>query len=165
MNGWQVLQQHLGNVLLWGLIATLAMTTILQGSQSLGLSRLNLPFLAGTFVTSNRSRAVVLGFVLYTLGGWLFALVYLSVFLSLGFANLWLGAALGLLHGLFLLVTVLPLLPHVHPRMASEYVGASATRRLEPPGFMGLNYGRRTPLATLLAQVVYGAVLGAFYPV
>ena len=164
MNWTHIVAQHLGNVLLWGLIATLSMTTILQGSQSLGLSRLNLPFLAGTFVTGDRSRAVVIGFVLYTVGGWLFALGYLCVFLSLGFANVWLGAMLGLLHGLFLLVTVLPLLPHIHPRMASEYMGASATRRLEPPGFMGLNYGRQTPIGTLLAQVVYGAVLGAFYP-
>jgi hypothetical protein len=44
--------------------------------------------------------------------------------------------------------------------MASEYDGATATRQLEPPGFMGLNYGQRTPLTTLLGQAVYGAVLG-----
>lgn len=31
---------HLRNVLVWGLVATAAMTTILQGSQGLGLSRL-----------------------------------------------------------------------------------------------------------------------------
>ena len=44
--------------------------------------------------------------------------------------------------------------------MASEHDGASARRQLEPPGFMGLNYGQRTPLTTLLGQAVYGAVLG-----
>jgi len=27
------------------------------------------------------------------------------------------------------------------------------------PGFLGLNYGHRTPLTTLFAQAVYGAVL------
>ena len=32
---------------LWGLIATIAMTAILQGSQGLRLSRLSLPFLLG----------------------------------------------------------------------------------------------------------------------
>jgi hypothetical protein len=46
------------------------------------------------------------------------------------------------------------------PAWASEYDGASAARQLEPPGFMGLNYGHRTPLTTLAGQVVYGAVLG-----
>ena len=154
---------HLQNVLLWGLIATLTMTAIMQGSQGLGLSRLSLPFLFGTFVTADRNWANVVGFGLYTSGGWLFAGLYYLTFLSLGFAAWWLGALLGLLHGVFLLVVILPLMPYIHPRMATEYDGPTATRRLEPPGFMGLNYGRRTPITTLLGQVVYGTVLGTFY--
>ncbi|MCR4347837.1 MAG: hypothetical protein NUV55_11640 [Sulfuricaulis sp.] len=36
-------------------------------------------------------------------------------------------------------------------------------RALKPPGFMALNYGRQTPLITLLAHVVYSAMLGGFY--
>jgi hypothetical protein len=28
---------------------------------------------------------------------------------------------------------------------------------------MALNYGRRTPIAVILANFVYGGVLGAFY--
>jgi len=59
-----------------------------------------------------------------------------------------------------LLVAVLPLLPYMHPRMASEYDGPTELRQLEPPGFMGFNYGLRTPLTTLLGQAVYGATLG-----
>ncbi|MBI4512523.1 MAG: hypothetical protein HY702_00295 [Gemmatimonadetes bacterium] len=39
----------------------------------------------------------------------------------------------------------------------------SLRRALEPPGFLALNYGRQTPLLSLLAHVVYGAVLGGFY--
>ena len=46
--------------------------------------------------------------------------------------------------------------------MASEYHGATVKRQLEPPGFMAMNYGYGTPATTLLAQVVYGAVLGGF---
>jgi len=38
-------------------------------------------------------------------------------------------------------------------------------RQLEPPGFMALNYGRRTPLITLIGQAVYGATLGGFMQV
>jgi hypothetical protein len=60
-----------------------------------------------------------------------------------------------------LLVALLPLLPYMHPRMASEYDGPSYRRRLQPPGFLALNYGYRTPLATLVAQTIYGAILGA----
>lgn len=152
----------LPRLLLWGLIATVAMTTILYASQGLGLSRLSLPFLVGTLFTADRSRAVVVGFVVYVIGGWLFALLYFEFFASIGIARWWLGAVLGFLHGLFLLVCALPLLPYAHPRMASEHDGPSTGFRLEPPGFMGLNYGRNTPLTTLLAQTVYGLTLGAF---
>jgi hypothetical protein len=35
--------------------------------------------------------------------------------------------------------------------MASEYEGPDDVRRLESPGFLGLNYGYRTPFTTLLA--------------
>jgi hypothetical protein len=157
---------HLSNVLIWGLVATAAMTTILQGSQALGLSRMSLPFLLGTMVTGERRRANIVGFVLYMLGGWGFAALYYLVFHVLDeFASWWIGAALGLLHGAFLVTVVLPLLPYVHPRMASEHDGPSATRRLEPPGYFGLNYGHRTALVTLLGQLIYGAILGAAYSV
>jgi hypothetical protein len=148
--------------LLWGLIATIAMTTILQASQGLGLSRLSVPFLAGTMFTADRDRASVIGFIAYVLGGWLFAMLYFLFFSSIGVATWWLGAALGFLHGLFLLVCALPLLPYAHPRMASEHDGPSGEPRLEPPGFMGLNYGRGTPLTLLTAQTVYGTALGVF---
>jgi hypothetical protein len=148
------------SMVIWGLVGTVAMTTILQGAQGLGLSRLSLPFLAGTFFTGDRRFAIIIGFAFYVIGGWLFAFLYFLLFASLGLYTWWLGAAAGLLHGMFLLAGGLPLLPYIHPRMASEYDGASATRQLEPPGFMGLNYGRRTPLTTLAGQVVYGAVLG-----
>ena len=149
-------------LLVWGLIATIAMESILLSAQGLGLSRLSLPFLMGTYVTDNRRRAVVYGFLFYGLGGWLFAYVYYVVFASLGVVTWWIGALIGLLHGIALLVGFLPLLPFIHPRLASEYHGVTSSRRLEPPGFLALNYGYRTPLTTLLAQVVYGGILGAF---
>lgn len=150
------------NIVLWGLIATAAMTTILHGAQGLGLSRMSLPFLLGTFFTGDHSRAMTIGFASYTIGGWLFATFYYLVFLSLGLSSWWIGVLLGLLHGLFLLCVVLPLLPFIHPRMASERDGPTTMRRLEPPGFLGLNYGRRTAQVTLLGQSVYGAIIGQF---
>jgi hypothetical protein len=149
-----------GSMLIWGLVATIAMTTVLHGAQGIGLSRLSLPFLVGTFFTGNRRWAVTVGFVFYVLGGWMFAFLYFVLFASVGIFTWWFGLVVGLLHGLFLLVAALPVLPHIHPRMASEYDGASATRQLEPPGFMGLNYGHQTPPTTLIGQGLYGAVLG-----
>ncbi len=152
----------LGYLILWGLIATVAMTSVLEASRGLGFSRMSLPFLVGTFFVESRKWALILGFALYTTGGWLFAFLYYFLFASVGIYAWWLGALAGLLHGIFLLVCALPLLPFVHPRMASEYHGATTTRRLEPPGFLAMNYGYGTPLATSLGQTVYGATLGGF---
>jgi hypothetical protein len=55
------------------------------------------------------------------------------------------------------------LLPGFHPRMVSEYYGPTPKRRLQPPGFMALNYGRQTPTGTIAAHVVYGAIIGGLY--
>lgn len=150
-------------LLVWGFVATAALTTVLYGSQGLGLSRLSLPLLVGTLVTGNRDRAAALGFAIYLGGGWVFAVFYFALFASLGGVRWWTGALAGGLHALFLLAVVLPLLPHLHPRMATEYDGPTSRRRLEPPGFLGLNYGHTTPLTTLLGHGLYGAVLGIGY--
>lgn len=150
-------------ILLWGLAATMLMTSMLYGSQRLGLSRLSLPFLVGTLFTANRSWAHILGFGFYLLGGWGFAFLYAAIF-ALTATTWWAGALIGFFHGIFLLAVILPVMPYIHPRMATEYDGPTHLRRLEPPGFFGLNYGYRTPASTLVAQVTYGLVLGLFLP-
>jgi hypothetical protein len=61
--------------------------------------------------------------------------------------------------GISLTVT-LPLLPGVHPRMASTGSGPPTTAVLEPPGLLALNYGVRTPVVTIAAHIAYGIVLG-----
>ncbi len=152
--------QTMGTLVLWGLVATTAMAAVLQLSEGLGLSRMSLTFMVGSAFSGKRGVATVLGFVLYVLGGWAFAFLYFAFLSSLGIETWWMGAVLGLFHGAFLLAAM-PLLPFVHPRMASEFHGATALRQLEPPGFLATNYGYQTPAATLVAQMVYGAVLGA----
>jgi hypothetical protein len=154
---------NLPNILLWGFVATLVLSTILGASVGLGLSRISMPLILGTIFTANRSKATVIGFLLHLVMGWLFALMYGLMFESWGGATWWLGALVGLVHGLVVLIAFLPVLPDAHPRMASEHHGPEPTRSLEPPGFLALNYGRRTPIVTLLAHVVYGLIIGAFY--
>lgn len=152
-----------GSILLWGFVATVVLTTLMAGSQGLGLSRMSLPFMLGTMFTPDRKRAELIGFGMHLLNGWIFALVYALVFEALGRATWWLGAGAGLIHGLFVLVAGVALLPAMHPRMASENQGPTPTRQLQPPGFLALNYGRATPLVTLVAHIIYGGILGAFY--
>jgi hypothetical protein len=144
-------------------VGTVVLTSVLAGSQALGLTRINLPFMLGTMVTSDRDRAKLIGFGMHLVNGWLFAGVYAAAFRSWRRATWWLGALIGLVHALFVLLVGMPMLPSLHPRMASEQYGPTPTRQLEPPGVLGLNYGRRTPISVVLAHLLYGAILGAFY--
>jgi hypothetical protein len=154
---------NLGSILLWGFFATVVLTTSMSAAQGLGLSRMSIPLLLGSAFTASRQRANLYGFVLHMVNGWLFSLVYALAFESWQRATWWLGALIGLVQALFLLGVLLPLLPHLHPRMASEDHGPTPTRQLEPPGFMALNFGRHTPVVTVAAHLLYGAILGAFY--
>ena len=151
------------DILLWGLLATGLLTTLFRASQALHLTRMDVPFLLGTMVTPDRDRAKVIGFVIHFINGWWIAFLYAAFFHAFGFATWWLGALMGLAHAAFVLIVVLPLLPGSHPRMASDYHGPDPTRLLEPPGFLAMNYGYQTPLATTIAHLAYGMVLGAFY--
>ncbi len=152
-----------GSITLWGFVGTVVLTSVLAGSQALGLTRMNIPFMLGTMATSDRDRAKVIGFGMHVINGWLFATIYAAVFRSWRRATWWLGALIGLVHALFVLLVGMPILPGLHPRMASEQRGPTPTRQLEPPGVLALNYGKRTPISVVLAHLVYGVILGAFY--
>ena len=154
---------NVGSILLWGFVGTLVLATVLAASQGLGLTRMSIPFILGTIITPDRDRAMLWGTLLHVLNGWLFSCVYALVFEALHRTGWWLGAGMGLVQGLFILAVAMPLIPSARPRMVSEYVGPSPNRRLQPPGFMALHYGRRTPIVTLLAHAVFGAILGTFY--
>ena len=149
--------------LLWGFVATVVLTTIMAAAQGAGLTRISLPYMLGTVFTPGRDRAKIYGFALHLVDGWLFSLLYIAAFTAMHRATWWLGALGGLVHAAFVLTAGMQLLPGLHPRMATEQHGPTVTRQLEPPGLLARNYGGRTFVAVLVAHVVYGAILGAFY--
>lgn len=154
MNAWAAL--------VGGVAGTLVLTTALRASSELGWTRMDLPFLLGAAFTSRRGKAKVAGYVCHFAIGVTFAFAYLLVFSVIHRDGWRLGAALGVVHALFAgtaLVNVL--LPAVHPRMGTPTSAANESPLLEPPGFMMLNYGRSTPLVSLVAHVLYGAIVGA----
>jgi hypothetical protein len=153
---------NFSGALIWGFGATVVLTTILRGSQVLGLTRIDIPYLLGSMVTPDRDRAKAYGLVLHLINGWLFALLYVAAFQTAGQSGMLLGALVGAVHGTFILLVALPLLPAFHKRMASEGWGPDPTQQLEPPGNLGLNYGISTPVVTFVAHVVYGAIIGTF---
>jgi hypothetical protein len=154
----------LAGALAGGLVGTLVLSTGLRAASELGLTRIDLPFLLGTAFTEDRRRAKVLGWAAHVVAGLGFAVVYWAVFTALDRSGWWLGALFGLLHGLVAgtaLVNVV--LPVVNPRMGTPFTTAAETPLLEPPGFLMLNYGPRTPVVTIALHVVYGALVGGFH--
>jgi uncharacterized membrane protein YagU involved in acid resistance len=152
-----------GSWLLWGFASTLVLTILGESSQGLGLTRMSLTYMLGTMFTPDRDRAKLYGFGVHFLSGWLFSLIYVFVFESLGTAGWWRGGLIGVLQGLFVLTVVMSLMPGLHPRMASEQHGPEAQNLLEPPGFLALNYGVSTPVAVIVSHFVFGVILGIFY--
>jgi hypothetical protein len=146
-----------------GFVGTLVLTTALRTANELGLTRVDLPFLLGTAVTGDRARAKAVGYLLHLAAGEMFALIYYAIFTAIDTSGWLLGALLGLLHGIVSATALVNiLLPAVHPRMGSTLSAANSNPVLEPPGFLLRNYGRGTPIATLVAHVAYGAIVGGF---
>jgi uncharacterized membrane protein YagU involved in acid resistance len=151
--------------LLWGFASTVVLTSILAGSQGIGMTRMNVPYLLGTIFTPDRDRAKLIGIFLHFVNGWIFSLIYVFTFQVLGRSTWWFGALIGFVQAGFVLAVALPALPALHPRVANEQYGPTVVRQLEPPGFLGLHYGIRTPISVLIAHVIFGAILGGFYSI
>ena len=139
---------------LWGgIIGAIVAATVYAGFLGLRLTRLDLLRFEGGLLQRERSSMVyIYGVVVQVAAGALIALVYRLVFQQLGSATFvgW-GALLGLAQGV-LAVLVLPLLG-----MANRNVRAGDEPR---PGLFGRAYGTFTPLALLVASVVFGTWVG-----
>lgn len=152
-----------GGALAGGLVGTIVLTSGLRIAQELGWTRMDIPLILGTAFTDRRSRANAIGYAVHFMNGLLFALGYYAIFRAVSHAGWLFGAALGVVHAGFaggVLLTVL--LPVVHPRMGTPWSDSEETPLLEAPGFLLINYGRRTVVWTLLGHVAYGAIVGGF---
>jgi hypothetical protein len=144
-----------------GFVGTLVMTTIIKAAAEIGLTRMDLALLLGTSVTENRRKARAFGYIFHFVLGVLFAAAYGEFFQIIGRSSWWIGALLGALQAIFTAtVLVNVLLPVVHPRIATSDTAANEIALIEPPGFLMLNYGRRTFLVTLAAHIAFGACVG-----
>ena len=146
-----------------GFVGTVVLTTVLRAANEWKLTRTDLPFLLGTVVTDDRTRAKAIGYVAHFFFGQLFALPYYATFAAIGYASWWLGAGFGFLHGLVAVTAVVNiLLPLVHPRMGTPFTSAPDVALIEPPGFLMINYGVSTPVLVIAGHMAYGAIIGGF---
>ena len=145
---------------IFGFVGTVVLTGVMVFAQLVGWTRMDMPMMLGTMFTGHTDRARVLGVIAHLVAGQVFALGYALAFWQLGRSGPLLGGILGLIHGLAALTLIVPFLPAVHPRMASERAGPEIESALEPPGLLGLNFGASTPAVTMVAHLFYGVTLG-----
>ena len=146
-----------------GFAGTLVLTSVLRAASEARLTRMDLPFLLGTAVTSDRRRAKVIGYLAHFGFGFLFALVYYGLFEAIGRSGWVLGAIFGFVHGVFSATALVNiLLPMLHPRMGTPFTAAGSSPLIEAPGFLMRNYGRSTAIVSLAAHILYGTIVGGF---
>jgi hypothetical protein len=139
---------------LWGgIIGAIMAATVYAGFLALGLTRLDLLRFEGGMLLRERTNMVyIYGAVIQVVAGALLALAYRQLLSGIDAATYvgW-GALLGLAQGV-LAVLALPLLGALNRNVRAGD---------EPsPGPLGRRYGRLTPLALLVASVVFGTWVG-----
>jgi hypothetical protein len=149
--------------LLAGFVGTLLITSLEAGAQQFHFTRISLPYLLGAMFTPSRERASVIGFFAHLVNGQIFSVVYVALFHTTGSATALRGAAIGLIHSAVVLLVVVPLMPALHPRMASLHQGPTDLRPIEPPGPFALYYGLGTPAVIVAAHVLFGLTIGGLY--
>ena len=139
---------------LWGgIIGAIVAATVYAGFLGLRLTRLDLIRFEGGLLLRDRSAMVyIYGAVVQVVAGALLALAYRQVFQQIDSATYvgW-GALLGLAQGV-LAVLALPLLGALNRNVRAGDEPA--------PGLLGRAYGRLTPLALLVASVIFGTWVG-----
>lgn len=154
----------IGSGFVGGLLGTLVLTTVVRVASELGWTRMDLALILGTVVTENRRKARAIGYIFHVILGLIFAFAYGSVFRLLGWSTWWLGASFGAVHAVFIATVIVNvLLPVVHPLMGTVETAANEFALIEPPGFLLLNYGRNTFVITLLAHMLFGAIVGGTF--
>jgi hypothetical protein len=139
---------------LWGgIIGAIVATTVYAGFLGLRLTRFDVIRFEGGMLLQERSNVLYLyGAILQVVGGALLALAYRAILQQVDAATyvFW-GALLGFAQGVLTLL-LLPLFGVLNRNVRAG---------VEPqPGLAGRAYGRLTPVAVLVASIVFGTWVG-----
>lgn len=152
--GWDAVSW--AGAIVWGIVATFAFWLVgLAGNKS-GMTRMDLLDLLGSMFTephTGKSRAM--GFVIHHMNGALLGIAWVYGALLVSVSANWVS---GLAWGLILWVLALLLMSSIggiHPAIRKG--------QEEDPGNAAMNFGRMTPMGSLMGHIVYGLVLGFLY--
>jgi hypothetical protein len=162
-----------------GFVATLVMTAMMSMAKAARMTDMPpMPLVMGSMVNGDRRPATVMGAMAHYLvmGTVVFGLAYGLVFAGLDDHSWWIGALVGMAHGLVVGLLFMPMMPAMYPRMTSQFVGVAAPGRgstvgnddrgeieLLAPGVLGRNWGGMTPAGLLMGHAVYGLVVSLVY--
>jgi hypothetical protein len=139
-------------LILWsGLTAVVVSTWLLMLLRSLGATRY-LPrayWSCALFAGTGNASLILAGLLRMIALVAVFPFIYTAIFVYTGRAEAVVGLIIGLVHGLLAGIML--------PLAARRCSGAN------PPGLLGFNLGKLTPLILLFVHGVYGSVIGYIY--
>jgi hypothetical protein len=152
--GWDAISW--GGAIAWGIVATIAFALFSMMGKKMGMTRMDLLDLLGSmFVEPGTSKSKMLGGLMHMMNGALLAIAWAYGVALLNLPANWLtGLGWGVILWMLALL-MMTTMGSVHP--------AIKRGEQEDPGTAAMNFGKMTPMGSLMGHLVYGLVLGLLY--
>ena len=146
-----------GSAVVAGLVGTAVMTLVLYMGIAMMPKQMtmNLLYMLGTMVTRDKVPAYVIGGMLHTVMGVVFALGHAGIYTALDVtSSLGSGLLLGMVHWLMVGVGM-AMVPKMHPLMRSG--------EMQAPGLFVKNHPPMTVAGFLMLHIIYGVLVAVVY--
>lgn len=152
--GWNEI--HWLGAIVWGMVATFAFTSFGMMGRAMGMTRMDLLDLLGSTVAwphTTASRAV--GAMIHHVNGALLSVAWAYGVALVDLPANWATAVAWSIILWMLALLMMTTMGAVHPAIRKG--------TQDDPGTAATNFGKMTPLGSLLGHIVYGVVLGLTY--
>lgn len=144
------------SAIVWGLIATVPFTLFGMLGQKMGMTEMDILDLLGSMVADpGTGRGKAVGATMHHMNG---AILGVSWAYGVGLVGVSATWATGLWWGVLLTVLALIMMSGIGPVHPAVRAGT-----MRDPGPAATNFGKMTPLGSLMGHLVYGLVLGLGY--
>jgi hypothetical protein len=152
--GWNEI--HWLGAIVWGVVATFTFMLFAMMGRAMGMTRMDLLDLLGSTVAKPHTAASrALGAVIHHVNGALLAVAWAYGAALVNLPANWATAIAWSILLWMLALLLMTTLGAVHPAIRRGWQ--------DDPGTAAMNFGKLTPLGSLLGHLVYGLVLGLTY--
>lgn len=142
--------------IVWGIVATIVFTLFSLMGKAMGMSRMDLLDLLGSaLVAPGTGAAKILGAAIHHMNGAILAVAWAYGAVLLGVKADWISAALWAVVLWVLALLMMTTIGSVHPAIRDG--------RQDDPGAAATNFGKMTPVGSLMGHLIYGIALGLAY--